>query len=108
VRLIVAAFDRSPALAQDAFNWCGRRDRDIGESHSMVEMTERLLIDAGIGPGMRRVLDVGCGRGDVALIAAKLVGGQGEDNRALRPLAILHGARARSAPPPLGQVLLFP
>jgi ubiquinone/menaquinone biosynthesis C-methylase UbiE len=43
----------------------------------MAEMIERLLIDAGIGPGMR-VLDVGCGRGDVALLAAKLVGVQGE------------------------------
>ncbi len=43
----------------------------------MAEMTERLLIDAGIGPGMR-VLDVGCGRGDVALLAAKLIGAQGE------------------------------
>jgi SAM-dependent methyltransferase len=43
----------------------------------MAEMTERLLIDAGIGPGMR-VLDVGCGRGDVALLAAGLVGARGE------------------------------
>ena len=36
-------------------------------------MTERLLIDAGLRSGMR-VLDVGCGRGDVTLLAAKLVG----------------------------------
>jgi ubiquinone/menaquinone biosynthesis C-methylase UbiE len=39
-------------------------------------MTERLLVDAGIGAGMR-VLDVGCGRGDVAFLAARLVGEQG-------------------------------
>ena len=39
--------------------------------------TERLLAQAGIGPGMR-VLDVGTGRGDVALIAARLVGAAGE------------------------------
>jgi uncharacterized protein (UPF0218 family) len=29
------------------------------------EMTERLLFDAGIGPGLR-VIDVGCGRRDVS------------------------------------------
>ncbi len=36
-------------------------------------MTERLFRDAGITPGMR-VLDVGSGVGDVALLAARLVG----------------------------------
>jgi 2-polyprenyl-3-methyl-5-hydroxy-6-metoxy-1,4-benzoquinol methylase len=38
--------------------------------------TERLLRRAGIGPGMR-VLDVGSGAGDVALLAARLVGPAG-------------------------------
>jgi SAM-dependent methyltransferase len=36
-------------------------------------ITERLLRDAGIGSGMR-VLDLGCGAGDVSLLAAELVG----------------------------------
>lgn len=40
------------------------------------ELTEQLLVSAGIGPGMR-VLDVGCGVGDVSLIAARLVGPSG-------------------------------
>lgn len=37
------------------------------------EFTLRLLTDAGLRPGMR-ILDVGCGAGDVCLIAADLVG----------------------------------
>ena len=39
-------------------------------------VTRALLVEAGIGPGMR-VLDVGTGRGDVALIAAEHVGEEG-------------------------------
>jgi len=39
-------------------------------------VTERLLRAAGIGPGMA-VLDVGCGFGDVSLIAAELVSNSG-------------------------------
>jgi ubiquinone/menaquinone biosynthesis C-methylase UbiE len=38
--------------------------------------TRRLFVEAGIETGMR-VLDVGCGAGDVALLAADLVGPQG-------------------------------
>ena len=39
-------------------------------------ITERLLVNAGIGAGMR-VLDIGCGAGDVAMLAAELVGPSG-------------------------------
>lgn len=39
-------------------------------------LTRRLLLDAGIGPG-HRVLDLGTGAGDVALLAADLVGPAG-------------------------------
>ncbi|WP_395838779.1 methyltransferase domain-containing protein [Archangium violaceum] len=52
-------------------------------------MTRRLLADAGISAGMR-VLDVGCGRGDVTLMLAELVGERGQVvgvDRDVRPLA---------------------
>ena len=39
-------------------------------------ITERLLRSAGIGRGMR-VLDLGCGAGDVSMLAAELVGASG-------------------------------
>jgi ubiquinone/menaquinone biosynthesis C-methylase UbiE len=39
-------------------------------------LTRRLFVAAGIGPGMK-VLDVGSGAGDVALLAADLVGASG-------------------------------
>jgi SAM-dependent methyltransferase len=40
-------------------------------------LTRRLFSEAGVGPGMR-VLDIGCGVGDVSLLAASLVGPEGE------------------------------
>ena len=39
-------------------------------------LKERLFREAGIGQGMR-VLDLGCGMGDVAMLAARLVGPSG-------------------------------
>ncbi len=41
------------------------------------DFTYRLLVDSGIAKGMR-VLDIGCGSGDVSLLAAELVGSSGE------------------------------
>jgi ubiquinone/menaquinone biosynthesis C-methylase UbiE len=40
------------------------------------DITQRLFNDAGITAGMR-VLDLGCGQGDVSVLAAKFVGDQG-------------------------------
>lgn len=45
-------------------------------SNNVDEMTERMLDDAGIAPGMR-VLDIGCGPGAVSLMLARRVGHQG-------------------------------
>jgi ubiquinone/menaquinone biosynthesis C-methylase UbiE len=40
------------------------------------DLTADVLRRAGIGPGMR-VLDIGCGVGDVSLLAADMVGPSG-------------------------------
>ncbi|MGI5241921.1 class I SAM-dependent methyltransferase [Dactylosporangium sp. CA-139066] len=52
-------------------------DRLARQAAFLRGTTERLLRAAGVGPGMR-VLDVGSGAGDVALLAAELVGPGGE------------------------------
>ena len=51
----------------------GRLERQGGYYR---DLTEDVLVRAGIGEGMR-VLDVGCGVGDVSLIAGRLVGPTG-------------------------------
>ena len=52
-------------------------DRLLAQARLIDPVTERFLRAAGIAPGMR-VLDVGTGLGDVAFVAADLVGPGGE------------------------------
>ena len=52
-------------------------DRLIHQARFLGDLTEHVLRLAGLGPGMR-VLDVGCGVGDVSFLAAHLVGPEGE------------------------------
>jgi SAM-dependent methyltransferase len=60
--------------------------------------TERLLRNAEIGPGMR-VLDLGCGAGDVSILAAEMVGPSGSVVGIDRnpPVIALATERARTA-----------
>jgi len=51
-------------------------DRIINVARFFGDLTEHVLHLAGLAPGMR-VLDVGCGPGDVVFLAARLVGPQG-------------------------------
>ena len=58
-------------------------ERLILQAARLAPLTERLFREAGIGPG-QRVLDLGSGVGDVAMLVARLVGpsGRGCGNRA--------------------------
>lgn len=51
-------------------------ERLVHQGRFMGAMTEYVLRQAGLAPGMR-VVDVGCGAGDVSFLAAQLVGPQG-------------------------------
>lgn len=51
-------------------------DRLIHQARFWGDLTEQVMRLAGIKPGMR-VLDVGCGAGDVSFLAASLVGPEG-------------------------------
>src|SRR5437870_10647016 len=52
-------------------------ERLIRQAARIAPVTERLFREAGIGPG-QRVLDLGSGVGDVAMLAARIVGPSGE------------------------------
>jgi len=51
-------------------------NRLIRQATRIAPYTERLLREAGIGPG-QRVLDLGSGVGDVAMLLARIVGPSG-------------------------------
>lgn len=54
-------------------------ERIIQQARFFDDVTAALLREAGLAPGMR-VLDVGCGAGDVSLLAASIVGPEGTVN----------------------------
>ncbi len=68
-----------------------------------AEATENVLVRAGISTGMR-VLDIGCGIGDVSLIAARLVGPTGSVLGIDRAGEALDTARRRAEAAGLGQL----
>ena len=51
-------------------------NRLIDQARLFGELTEDIFVRAGVGPGMR-VLDVGCGAGDVSFLLARMVGPSG-------------------------------
>jgi SAM-dependent methyltransferase len=77
----------------------GHSDRELDRLNKQARLidpiTRRFLCSAGIVPGMR-VLDIGSGAGDVAFLAAELVGAQGEVVGADRSPAAVATARRRA------------
>src|SRR5262245_57072249 len=72
------------------------QDRLIRQAARLAPTTERLFREAGIGPG-QRVLDLGSGMGDVAMLVARLVGASGEVVGIERDAISVERAEARVA-----------
>jgi len=72
----------------------GDENQRIVLTDSVDDMTIRLFTDAGIVPGMR-VLDIGCGNGNVSLLLAQLVGETGHVTGVDRDGSSLHQAQER-------------
>ena len=79
-------------------------DRLTAQARLIDPITRRFLCSAGIVTGMR-VLDVGSGIGDVAFLAADLVGATGEVVGTDRSAAALAVARRRADTRPLRNVV---
>jgi SAM-dependent methyltransferase len=77
--------------------------RLVTQSELLNPFTQRLLEEAGLGLGMT-VLDVGCGPGDVSLIAARLVGEAGRVIGVDTNAAALQVAHARAQTAAVQQV----
>jgi len=71
-------------------------ERLIRQGAWLAPITERFFRAAGIGPG-QRVLDVGCGVGEVTLLTARLVGPTGKVIGVDRDVVALAKARSRAA-----------
>ncbi|HEX5386443.1 MAG TPA: class I SAM-dependent methyltransferase [Gemmatimonadales bacterium] len=71
-------------------------ERLIQQSRFFGELTEELFQRAGILPGMR-VLDIGCGPGDVSFLAARVVGPSGSVLGVDRSADAIRLARERAA-----------
>jgi ubiquinone/menaquinone biosynthesis C-methylase UbiE len=86
----------------------GHSDRELerlGKQARLIDpITRRFFQGAGIAPGMR-VLDVGSGAGDVAFLAAELVGEGGEVVGTDRSTAALAKARQRATGRSLSNVV---
>ena len=78
----------------------GHSDRELkrlsAQARIVDPITRTILNQAGVVPGMR-VLDVGSGAGDVAFLAAELVGAMGEIVGVDRAAAAVGAARQRAA-----------
>src|SRR6266702_1447415 len=75
-------------------NTDAEHERLIRQAALLAPLTERFFRQACIGPG-QRILDLGSGVGDVAMLAARLVGPSGEVVGVERDTRSITRARAR-------------
>src|SRR5215469_3032252 len=71
-------------------------ERLIRQANRLAPVTERFFREAGIGSG-QRVLELGSGVGDVAMLVARIVGPSGEVVAIERDARTINRARARAA-----------
>ena len=86
----------SPTSDYALGNTDAEHERLIWQAARVAPITERLFREARIGPG-QRVLDIGSGVGDVAMLAARLVGPSGRVVGIERDPKSIAKARARVA-----------
>src|SRR5215468_433420 len=85
------------AIADYALGYTdSEQERLIRQAAIIAPITERLFREAGIGPGYR-VLDLGSGMGDVAMLVARLIGPSGEVVGVERDANSILRAKARVA-----------
>jgi len=101
-----AAVTISPVSNYALGNTDAEHARLMRQAAWLARHTERLFREAGIGPE-QRILDLGSGVGDVALIAAHLVGPSGAVVGLERDGRTVERARSRIADAGLGQVTLL-
>jgi ubiquinone/menaquinone biosynthesis C-methylase UbiE len=77
-------------------NTDAEHERLIRQAAYLTPLTERLFREAGIGPG-QRVLDLGSGVGDVAMLLSRMVGPSGEVVGIERDPRSISRAKARIA-----------
>jgi ubiquinone/menaquinone biosynthesis C-methylase UbiE len=81
----------------------GEHARLVRQAAVLNPLTERLFREAGIGPG-QRILEIGSGVGEVALLASQLVGPTGAVVGVERDQKTLETARARAVESSLSNV----
>jgi ubiquinone/menaquinone biosynthesis C-methylase UbiE len=84
----------------------GELDRLSRQAEVFEPFTRQLLQEAGIGRGMR-VLDVGCGSGDVSFLASELVGPSGKVIGADQAISAVQRATERARARQIGNVQFF-
>jgi SAM-dependent methyltransferase len=96
---VIVGSEMKDGTTQDLTYALGHSERELERLSRQAQLfepfTRQLLQQAGIRAGMR-VLDVGCGSGDVALLAAELIGKSGEVIGVDRASAAVHWATARA------------